>query len=191
MKPVNKRLIGIIAISLIQLSFPLFFIAAKEQVIETGKEYLFRIQPVDPYDFFQGRYVRLNVQSLFYEAAKAKDFKPNDIMYVEFEQDTTGVKIKTVSHKKTENSLKLKLYYTLKPVNKPEQLVINLPFKRFYLEENKAITIEDRLSTDREHTNFVHAKILNGDFVLTDISSNGKSLITGKPVKTPALANRN
>lgn len=191
MKTGTKRLIAIIVISLIQLSFPLFFIAAKEQVIETGKEYLFRIQPVDPYDFFQGRYVRLNVQSLQFAATNAPGFKPNDIIYVEFEQDTAGVKVKSVSHKQTKHSLKLKLYYTFKPVNKPEQLAINLPFKRFYLEENKAITIENRLSTDREHTNFVHARILNGDFVLTDISSNGKSLITGKPVKTPELANTN
>ncbi len=187
MKTVNKRLIGLIVISIIQLAFPLFFIAAKERVIEKGKEYIFRIQPVDPYDFFQGRYVSLNVQSLEYDAAKAKDFKPNDIMYVEFEQDTAGVKIKSVSRKKTKHSLKLKLYYIFKPVTGTEKLVINLPFNRFYMEENKAITIENQILTDREHTNFVHAKILNGDFVLTDISSNGKSLITGKPVKKPTF----
>lgn len=186
MKTGTKRLIAIIVISLIQLSFPLFFIAAKEQVIETGKEYLFRIQPVDPYDFFQGRYVRLNVQPLYYKTSQTGDFKQNDIVYVEFAQDTAGVKVTALSHKKSTHSLKLKLY------GKPRNPVyIKLPFRRFYLEENKAITIEDRLLTDREHINFVHARILNGDFVLTDISSKGKSLITGKPVKTPELANRN
>lgn len=184
MKTVNKTLIGIIAISLIQLSFPLFFIAAKEQVIETGKEYLFRIQPVDPYDFFQGRYVRLNVQPLFYKTDQFGDFKQNDIVYAEFAQDTAGVKVTALSHKKTKHSLKLKLY------GKPRNPVyIKLPFRRFYLEETKALTIEDRLLTDRQHTNFVHVKILKGDFVITDISSNGKSLITGKPVKTPGSAN--
>lgn len=186
MKTGTKRLIAIIVISLIQLSFPLFFIAAKEQVIETGKEYLFRIQPVDPYDFFQGRYVRLNVQPLLYKTDRYKDFKRNDIVYAEFVQDTAGVKITALSHKKSKHSIKLKLY--AEPGN---PVYVQLPFKRFYLEENKALTIENRLLTDREHTNFVHAKILNGDFVLTDISSNGKSLITGLPVKTPALANRN
>lgn len=183
MKPVNKRLIGLIVISLIQLTFPLFFIAAKERVIETGKEYLFRIQPVDPYDFFQGRYVRLNVQPLLYKNDKPGDFKRNDIVYAEFAQDTAGVKITALSHKKTKHSLKLKLY--AEPEN---SIYIALPFRRFYLEETKALTIENRLLTDREHTNFVHVKILNGDFVMTDISSNGKSLITGSPVRTPALS---
>lgn len=180
MKTGTKRLIGIIVISLIQLSFPLFFIAAKEQVIETGKEYMFRIQPVDPYDFFQGRYVRLNVQPLLYKTDQYKDFKRNDIVYAEFVQDTAGVKITSLSHQKTKHSLKLKLYgETHNPI------YVKLPFRRFYLEENKALTIEDRLLTDREHTNFVHVKLLKGDFVITDISSNGKSLITGKSVRTP------
>jgi len=184
MKSVNKRLIGLIVISLIQLTFPLFFIIAKEHVIETGKEYLFRIQPVDPYDFFQGRYVSLNVQPLVYKTNESADFKRNDIVYAEFEQDTAGVKITAISHKKTKHSLKLKLY------SKPENpIYVRLPFRRFYLEETKALNIENQLLTDREHTNFVHVRILNGDFVITDISSNGKSLITGNPVQSPALPN--
>jgi uncharacterized membrane-anchored protein len=183
MKTVNKRLIGLIAISLIQLAFPLFFIAAKEHVIETGKEYLFRTQPVDPYDFFQGRYVSLNVQPLFYKTDKSGDFKRNDIVYAEFRQDTTGAEITAISHKKTKHSLKLKLY------NKPNNpIYVRLPFRRFYLEETKAINIETQLLTDQTHPNFVHVKILNGDFVITDISSNGKSLITGNPVKSAAFA---
>lgn len=182
MKTVNKRLIGLIVLSLIQLAFPLFFIAAKEHVIETGKEYLFRIQPVDPYDFFQGRYVSLNVQPLLFKTDKHADFKQNDIVYAEFAQDTTGAKITAISHKKTKHSLKLKLF------GKPrDPLYVRLPFRRFYLEETKAITIENKLLTDRKHPNFVHVKILKGDFVITDISSNGKSLITGNPVQSPAL----
>lgn len=182
MKTVNKRLIGLIAISLIQLAFPLFFIAAKEHVIETGKEYLFRIQPVDPYDFFQGRYVNLNVQPLLFKTDKSADFKRNDIVYAEFVQDTAGVKITAISHKKTKHSLKLKL------VSKPKDpLYVILPFRRFYLEETKAKNIENKLLTDWKHPNFVHVKILKGDFVITDISSNGKSLITGNSVQSPAL----
>lgn len=180
MKPVNKRLIGLIVISLIQLSFPLFFIAEKEQVIESGKEYLFRIRPVDPYDFFQGRYVKLNVQPLFYQTADWKTFRKNELVYAEFRQDSTGAEIKTLSHRKSKHSLKLKLG------TDPENPVyVKLPFRRFYLEETKALSIENRLSTDRKHLNFVHVRILKGDFVITDISSNGKSLITGKAVRVP------
>ncbi len=186
MKTPNKRLIGLIVISIIQLVFPLFFIFAKEHVIETGKEYLFSMQPIDPYDFFQGRYVSLNVQPLTYSTTNHADLKRNDIVYAEFEQDTAGVKIKNLSHKKSEYSLKLKLYSEPKGTMR-----IRLPFNRFYLEENKAKSIEERLARNSDHANFIHVRILNGDFVMTDISSNGKSLITGKPVQLPALTQSN
>ncbi|MDH4473398.1 MAG: GDYXXLXY domain-containing protein [Fluviicola sp.] len=182
MKTTTKLLIGLAVVSIIQLTFPLFFISAKEQVIEDGKEYLFRIQPVDPYDFFQGRYVSLNVQPLSCSLDNPDDFKRYDIVYAEFEQDSLGATIKQLSHEKTEHSLKLKLY------GKPnKKMRIRLPFKRFFLEENKAKHIELKLSGNSKHRNYVHVKILDGDFVMTDISSNGKSLITGKPVQLPTL----
>lgn len=182
MKTRTKLLIALIFISIIQLTFPLFFIAAKERVLDTGKEYLFSIQPVDPYDFFQGRYVSLNVPSLTYTTDNPDEFKRFDIVYVEFEQDSLGAKITHLSHTKTEHSLKLKLY--AKPNKK---MRIRLPFRRFFMEEYKAKTVEHKLSRNSSAKNYVHVKILNGDFVMTDISSNGKSLITGKPVKSTAL----
>ncbi|ASS48279.1 MAG: hypothetical protein A3D31_19195 [Candidatus Fluviicola riflensis] len=182
MKTRTKLLIGLAVVSIIQLTFPLFFIAAKEQVIEEGKEYMFSIRPVDPYDFFQGRYVSLNVQPLTCSLDNPNDFKRYDIVYAEFEQDSTGAKIKQLSHTKTEHSLKLKLY--AKPKNK---ISIRLPFKRFFLEENKAKRVESKLSRNSTSRNYVHVKILDGDFVMTDISSNGKSLITGKPVPLNTL----
>jgi uncharacterized membrane-anchored protein len=182
MKTTTKLLIGLAVVSIIQLTFPLFFIAAKEQVIEDGKEYLFRIQPVDPYDFFQGRYVSLNVQPLSCSLENPDDFKRNDIVYAEFEQDSLGATIKQLSHEKTEHSLKLKLH-----ANPKKKIRIRLPFKRFYLEENKAKKVESKLSRGATSRNYVHVKILDGDFVMTDISSNGKSLITGKQVQLPAL----
>lgn len=180
MKPINKRLIGLIVLAIIQLSFPLLFIAAKERVIETGNEYLFRIQPVDPYNFFQGRYASLNVEPLDYTTTDWQQFKRNDIIYAEFRQDSTGAEITAISHKKTKHSLKLKL-----AIDPAKTMRIRLPFRKFFLEESKAQFIEERLARNPDRLSFVHVKILNGDFVMTDISSNGKSLITGKTVKRP------
>ena len=179
MKTTIKVLIGLIAVSLVQLTFPLFFIAAKEQVIETGKEYQFSIEPVDPWDFFQGRYVELNMRPLSCSLENPDDFKRYDIVYAEFEQDSSGAQITRLSHEKTKHSLKLKLY------GKPrKKMRIRLPFKRFFLEENKAKLVESKLARNTTR-NYVHVKRLDGDFVMTDISSNGKSLITGKPVVLP------
>jgi uncharacterized membrane-anchored protein len=177
MKTYHKRLLGLLILSVAQIIFPLFFISAKEKVISDGKEYKFQITPVDPYDFFQGRYVNLNVVSLTFPSEKLKEFHKNDIVFVEFKEDSLGSKIKSISKEKTMNSLKLKLNSDPK---KQKNVFVNLPFKRFYLEENKSKKVEQKLARDTTDKNFVHVKILNGEFVITDISSNGKSLVSGK-----------
>ena len=177
MKTVNKRLIGLIILSVFQLIFPLLFIAAKEKVIAEGKEYLFRIQPVDPYDFFQGKYVELNVQRLSFDSKNLSDYKKNEIVYVEFSQDSLGAKISRVSKEKTVNSLKLKMY---SDPSTHTTIHFKLPFKRFYLEEYKAKNVELKLARSNSKRNFVHVKILNGEFVITDITSDGKSLVIEK-----------
>lgn len=178
MKTVNKRLIGLIVIAIIQLSFPFFFIAAKESILENGKEFMFRIEPVDPYDFFQGRYIDLNVSRLTYKPKNVNEFQRNDIVYAEFQQDTSGVKITALSHQKSKYSLKLKLNSS-----KRNPISVRLPFKRFYLEENKAKNIESIIRTNGDNPCFVHVMILDGDFVIKDISSKGRSLVSGKTVK--------
>lgn len=180
MKTVNKRMIGLLVLSVIQLLFPLIFIAEKENVIEKGKEYVFQIRPVDPYDFFQGKYVRLNVRSLLFPSKELQDYKKYDIIYVEFKADTLGAKIKSISKNKTPYSLKLKLNSDPK---KYKNVLVNLPFKRFYLEEYNAKRVENKLENSRSNKNFVHVKIYKGDFVITDISSNGVSLVNGKLVE--------
>ena len=176
MKTVNKRLIGLLSLALVQICFPLYFIFQKEKVISEGQEFKFSIQPVDPYDFFQGRYVDLNVRSLGFPSKNLKDLKQYDMIYVEFESDSFGTKIKSVSKEKTLNSIKLKLYSNLE---KTDTIWFRLPFKRFYLEEYNAKKVEFKLARNNSKRNFVHVKIRNGDFVITDISSNGKSLVNG------------
>jgi uncharacterized membrane-anchored protein len=178
MKTIHKSVLGILLVSLVQLAFPLLFIAEKEKIIETGKEYTFRIEPVDPYDFFQGRYVELYIPKLSYACTNYTEFKRNDLVYVEFKRDSIGSSIERISHEKSKDALKIKL-----KTIPAQEMHIQLPFKRFYLEENKAKRIEERLASTRNATNLVHVKIRNGDFVLTDISSNGISLITGESVE--------
>ncbi len=181
MKTKTKRLVGILIISVIQLTFPLYFIAAKENIIETGKEYAFRIEPVDPYNFFQGRYVELNIPVMQVKVPNWNEFKRYDMVYVEFKQTSLGAEISGISKKKSRNAIKLKLY------DKPNEFMhIRLPFKKFFMEENKAKNVELQLTRISKVGSFVHVRVKNGDFVLIDISSNGKSLVTGRPASLPS-----
>lgn len=176
MKTVNKRLIGLLVLALVQICFPLYFVFQKEKVISDGQEFTFAIRPVDPYDFFQGKYVDLNVRSLGFPSKKVKEIKQYDMVYVEFENGKKGTRIKAVSKDKALNSIKLKVYSN---PSKTDTLWFNLPFKRFYLEEYNAKKVEVKLANSTKAKNYVHVKIRNGDFVITDISSNGKSLVNG------------
>ena len=49
---------------LAQLSFPLKMIIEREIILHKGETFLFKIEPIDPYDAFRGRYVWINYKNL-------------------------------------------------------------------------------------------------------------------------------
>lgn len=176
----KQRLAGLGILLIIQLAFPLFFIYQKERIHEVGHEYLFAIEPVDPYDFFQGKYVSLNTAPIEYIEKPTEQFHRKDIVYAQFEQKKSGIQITGLSKTKTKNSLKLVVTKKL-PHGK---LVFRLPFTRFYTEESKAREIEQKIAAMQDSTDakaFVHVKVYKGDFVIVDISRNGRSLIKQTP----------
>lgn len=172
----KQRLAGLGILLIIQLSFPLFFIYQKERIHEVGHEYQFAIEPVDPYDFFQGKYVSLNVSPIIYQQKNGEKFRTKDVVYAQFQQHKNNIEIIEISTKRTKNSLKL-----IVSKNLPRrQLLFRLPFKRFYTEETKAREIEQKIAQMQDTSDtkaFVHVKIYKGDFVITDISRMGTSLV--------------
>jgi uncharacterized membrane-anchored protein len=50
---------ALIVVIVIQLFTPTYMIANKYYILKTGEELKFRVNPVDPYDAFRGRYVSL------------------------------------------------------------------------------------------------------------------------------------
>lgn len=169
----NKRIIGIFILLTIQVIFPLYFIQAKERTHEKGKDYTFLIQPVDPYDVFQGKYVQLNTLPIQFQAQSNANWKANDVVFAEFNQQEKGAQLKRISRKKTPFCLKLKI----RSVNSKGMITLDLPFHRFYTEEHKAVRIESGLTNDSDGPTFVVARFYRGDFILIDLRKNGKSLI--------------
>lgn len=55
----------LIVVILIQLFIPANMIYQKYDIIKTGQEFKFRVNPIDPYDAFRGRYVSLNYGETF------------------------------------------------------------------------------------------------------------------------------
>ena len=54
-----------------QLSVPAGMIARREATLRDGQRFLFRTEPVDPYDAFRGRYVWLGIEGDDKEPAPA------------------------------------------------------------------------------------------------------------------------
>jgi len=64
MKNINFKIIKIIAAAvmiLVQLFVIGYSFVSNYVIAATGKEYKFRVEPVDPYDIFRGRYVNFRV----------------------------------------------------------------------------------------------------------------------------------
>jgi hypothetical protein len=55
-------LYALCAVILIQLFVPAYMIYNKYDILRTGEEFMFRVNPIDPYDAFRGRYVALNAR---------------------------------------------------------------------------------------------------------------------------------
>lgn len=49
----------LVLVIIIQLFVPAYMIINKYDILKTGEEFKFRVDPIDPYDAFRGRYVSL------------------------------------------------------------------------------------------------------------------------------------
>lgn len=157
-----------------QLFVPAKMILNQETILETGKLYKFKTQPIDPSDPFKGKYISLNYAIDVY---KTKDslWERRKPIYVYLETDSLGyAKVETVSR-------------TILPENKNEfvkanvqwyakyssELNIDFPFNRYYMKETKAYDAEIAVR-NRQRDSFpdnTHALIYvkNGEAVLNDV----------------------
>jgi len=61
---------ALIAVIITQLCVPVFMIVNKYDVLKTGEEFKFRVNAVDPYDPFRGRYVAISARPASYRMGK-------------------------------------------------------------------------------------------------------------------------
>jgi uncharacterized membrane-anchored protein len=61
MKKLQFALMLFAVLSFFQLGMPVWMIANREMTLRDGKQFRFRVAPVDPYDAFRGRFVALQL----------------------------------------------------------------------------------------------------------------------------------
>ena len=153
------RLPALIAVIVIQLLAPVYMVANKYDVMNSGEEYLFIVNPVDPYDAFRGRYVsihhRINVHGDF----KYGIITVGDDGFASVDE-LTNDKPKSGAYVKSTNSV-----------------WFNLPIERYYMNDKLAPRAE-QITRNRETIEdaYVSVRIKNGELVVTGLFIDGVAI---------------
>lgn len=188
MRPVYVAAIFGLA-ALAQLGVPGGMIAGRERVLRLGEAYRFDTEPVDPYDAFRGRYVALRYADREVEVEDAGRFKRGQRIYVVLEEGADGV-MRPVAVSFEEPSggvfLRTRVGHLRSTPDQPDQVVIDYPFDRYYMNEFDAPAAEAAYRAagrEDELTAQAQVRILNGRALLEGVMINDlpiEQYLTGK-----------
>lgn len=159
-------------VALIQLWVPLSMIARREATLKHGATFKFRTRPVDPYDAFRGRYVRLRYESNNVATTNATRFYRGQKVYVGIDVDEDGWARLTdigVERPREGAYLKTQVQYHR---NNQDCVRVNLPFDRFYMNEDDAPEAERqyRHASQREDRRaYALVRVRSGRAVIEDL----------------------
>lgn len=176
----NKKILlsVFILVALVQLYAPAKMILDREDILNTGKEYKFKTEPIDPSDPFRGKYITLRYKEDTIGIQNEADWLRGETIYVFLTSDNEGfAKIKSVSKENQTidpDFLKTKVSYVTD--NGSNKLTIDYPFDRYYMEESKAYDAEltyRESQLDSSQIAYALVRIKHGEAVLTDVLING------------------
>jgi uncharacterized membrane-anchored protein len=179
----NKKILlsVFILVAIVQLYVPAKMILDREDILNTGKDYKFKTEPIDPNDPFRGKYITLRYEEDMIEIQNEADWVSGEIIYVFLTPDKEGfAKVQSVSKENGTNNqdfLKAKVNYVTS--NGSNKLTIDYPFDRYYMEESKAYDAEltyRKSQLDTTEIAYAVVSIKDGEAVLKDVLINGVSL---------------
>ncbi|MDO5989587.1 GDYXXLXY domain-containing protein [Flavivirga amylovorans] len=172
-KTIHIFIIFIIVV-LAQLFIPFQMIFNQETILEKGKAYKFKTQPVDPTDPFKGKYITLNYEINRYKTNDSL-WERNEAIYVYLTKDSLGfAKIAAINKEVLLNNgndyIKAKARWYSKY---SKELSIELPFNRYYMEETKAynaeVAVRNRQRDSLPNNTYALVYVKDGEAVLDDV----------------------
>ncbi len=162
------RWICFVAMVVAQLAVPYMMISERETTLSEGAAYRFRCGPVDPYDYFRGRYVALFFPDTRLEPWKGAYFTRNQRAYAVLGTDEEGfARIDDVvkSPPASGDYVQVQAYSYRNPNN---VLHVNLPFNRYYMNEVDAPEADSvyRSQSRREEGASVLVRVREGSAVI-------------------------
>lgn len=173
MKNRNLIFFSFVLVVFAQLFVPAKMILDRENTIKFGKEYKFKVAPIDPNDPFKGKYVFLRFVANEYRINDKKEWKIGDDIYVSIKENSEGyVTIKSVSKTPPINQEYVKATVQGFKRDLDSIILIKYPFERFYMEESKAPRAEvsyRELVTENKKSAYALVSIKDGKSVLKDV----------------------
>ena len=171
----SLRLALWIVLAFAQLAVPAWMIVGEERVLREGRQLKLHTRPVDPADFFRGRYVALayTVEQVPREFVRGH-FEHEDTAYLELREGADGFAELVALHKeKPPGDLVLKGTVNFLT---PETVGVELPFNRFYMDENMAPDAETavRAGGSEQMDAWVTIRVLGGRGVIEELYLGGK-----------------
>ena len=169
-----------ILVVIAQLFVPAQMIFGQEAILNTGKAYRFRTQPIDPSDPYRGKYITLRYDI---NSAITNDtiWERKQDVFVYIKEDSLGfaelVEVSVNPIKSKNDFVKAEAFTYYKKSNK---LRFTLPFNRFYMEESKAKPAEDAFREAQRdslpNNTYALVYVKEGEAVLKDVLINDVSI---------------
>jgi uncharacterized membrane-anchored protein len=178
MKNSPRILLAYAALALVQLAAPLSMVARHEATRVHGRAYRFRTAPVDPADFFRGRYVRLEFEARRTGLPDTEGFEHGERLYAQLgedEQEFARITALSRTRPATGDWLRVRMNYRWSGTN----VEVRLPFDRYYMNENLAPQAETLYRDhSRQGRRDAHAtvRVRGGSFALEELYVGGQPI---------------
>lgn len=165
-------------VAVLQLATPAWLVARHERTLREGGLYRFHTAPVDPYDAFRGRYVRLSVTPREARPEDARHVRRGRTVYVTLGRDAEGfATLGEVSRRPPREGDYLRARVAGWA---PEGRVrLRLPMERYYLPEDEAPRAERAYQAHAGRTERpaeVRVRIRGGEAVIEDLWVGGRPI---------------
>lgn len=168
-----------ILLAIAQIIVPAKMVFDSESTLSSGKEYRFRTAPVDPLDYFRGKYVSLSFREVTWETRDSVSMEYGDEVFVVLGTDGSGYAvIRDIVMEEPEAVDYVRATIVSKdPAFNYYKVTIEYPFNRFYMDEFKALDAE---LAYREATTVSDAyavvRVKDGNAVIDDVILDGKTI---------------
>lgn len=172
MNKLNQKKLAIYIFSVIILfSIPIYIIISNFIALNSGTEYLFKVEAIDPYDMFRGNYLNINFKEREVYGGYYKDYDyASSEYYVTIGEYSNGFAyFKGISKTKPENTQNY--YKTTAYYNRYSNKYTIITPTRYYMNENKSLLAEEIYNDNIDNT-YVKVRVKDGQMVIVGIYVN-------------------